>query len=724
MMTAALAALGVRLPAGEAPVHFANDIQPILTKQGCNGGGCHGRASGQNGFKLSLFGFEPLEDYDHIVKEGRGRRISPAAPEQSLLLLKATNTVPHNGGRKLDSNSEEYKLIARWIRQGAPAGTLNPGVTSVEVSPREKVVLKKSTEQLKVTARYSDGSSRDVTRTAVYDAVDKGMAAVTDAGLVTFGDLPGDAAVMVRYQGRVTVFRGIIPLGPPLAHLPPARNFVDEHVFKKLQTLGLPPSPLCDDGTFLRRVTLDIAGRLPTLEESRAFLADGTADKRDRVIDHLLDSTDYAEFFAGKWSALLRNKRVENTYERGCVLFWQWIRDSFAANKPYDQFARDLLTASGDISHSPPVAWNRSFKEANVQMEDVAQMFLGTRLQCAQCHHHPYEKWSQRDYLALTAFFSQLTRKPSGVVAEDLVIHKRGDAQVLNKKTKEQVKPAALGMKSADLTPDDDPRQALADWMTDVKNPFFARTLVNRYWKHFFGRGLIDPEDDIRDTNPATNPELIEALTVDFVKGGYDMKRLIRTIARSRAYQLSASPNESNSTDRQNFSRYYPKRLMAEVLFDSVNTLVKAETNFKDLAANTRAVALPDNSFNASNYFLTVFGRPDSSSACECERTMEASLAQSLHLLNAEELQQKLASGSGRAAELAKDKRPDDEKLREAYLVALSREPTTDELASAQGYLARKAAGKSGAELETAQRAAWEDLLWALINTKEFLFNH
>ena len=364
----ALAALGPRASAAEAPVHFANDVAPILTKQGCNSGGCHGRASGQNGFKLSLFGFEPLEDYDHIVKEGRGRRITPAAPEQSLLLLKATNTVPHNGGRKLDTTSDEYKLIVRWIRQGAPAGALDPLVTGIEVTPREKVLPKKSQAQLKVVAQYSDGTSRDVTRAAVYDAVDKGMAGVNDAGLVTLGDLPGDAAVMVRYQGRVAVFRGIIPLGPPLAQLPPARNFVDEHVFRKLQTLGLPPSPLCDDGTFLRRVTLDIAGRVPTLEEARAFLADGSADKRDQAIDRLLDSTDYAEFFAGKWSALLRNKRAENTYERGCVLFWQWIRDSFAANKPYDQFARDLLTASGDIAHNPPVAWYRSFKESNMQM--------------------------------------------------------------------------------------------------------------------------------------------------------------------------------------------------------------------------------------------------------------------------------------------------------------------------------------------------------------------
>jgi hypothetical protein len=438
----------------------------------------------------------------------------------------------------------------------------------------------------------------------------------------------------------------------------------------------------------------------------------------------LLETPDYADFFAGKWSALLRNKRVEPTYERGCVLFWQWIRDGLAANKPYDQFARELLTASGDVAHTPPVAWYRAFKEPNLQMEDVAQIFLGTRLQCAQCHHHPYEKWSQRDYLALSAFFSQVAHKPSGVIAEDAVVHKRGDAEVLNKKTKEEVKPAALGTKVPSLSPDEDPRQLLADWMVDAKNPFFAKTLVNRYWKHFFGRGIVEPEDDIRDTNPPSNPELLDALVADFVKGGYDMKRLIRTIAQSRAYQLSASPNELNATDEQNFSHYYSKRLMAEVLYDAVNTVAKAETNFTHLASNTRAVALPDNSFNAGNYFFTVFGRPDSSSACECERTMEASLAQSLHLLNADDLQQKLGATRGRADLLVKDPRGDDEKLREVYEVALSRDPTTDELANAQVYLARKTKDKAAAELEQAKHQAWEDMLWALINTKEFLFNH
>jgi hypothetical protein len=755
-----LALLSISLPASDASdkknkdkdedtVHFANEIVPILSKNSCNTGGCHGRFSGQNGFKLSLFGYEPLEDYDHIVKEARGRRISPGAPEQSLLLLKGTNTIPHTGGKRLEPGSKDYELIVKWIRQGMPEKSLDPMLTGIVVEPKETVLNRQAKKQLKVIASYSDGSTRDITRTALYDPVDKAMATVSSEGQVTLTDIPGDAAVMVRYQGHVAVFRATVPVGKPLDKVPAAQNFVDEHVFKKLKVLGLPPSPLCEDGPFLRRVSLDITGRMPTLEETKAFLADTAPDKRDRAIDRLLDSVDYAEFFAGKWGGLLRNKRIEATYERGCVLFWQWIRDSLIANKPYNEFAREIITASGDIDHSPPVAWYRSFKEPNLQMEDVAQLFLGTRMQCAQCHHHPYEKWSQRDYLALSAFFSQVAHKPTGTVGEEIIVRKRGDAQMLNKKTKEQIKPAALGEKPAALTANDDPRQALATWMVADENPFFAKTLVNRYWKHFFGRGIVEAEDDIRDTNPPSNPELLDALTKDFIASKYDMKKLIRTITRSRAYQLSATPNESNEADKQNFSRFYPKRLMAEVLFDAVNTTLKSDTNFRNLAVNTRAVALPDNSFNAGSYFLTVFGRPESSSACECERTMEASLAQSLHLLNADEIQQKLNNGNGRAAKLAADPRSDEEKIRETYLLALSREPDTDELAQMQGHIATKIAKvtappaplnpllkgppaptpdpksqKVADEINKARRQAWEDIMWAIINTKEFLFNH
>lgn len=713
------------------PIHFANDVVPIFTKLGCNSGSCHGRSSGQNGFKLSLFGYEPLEDYQHIVKEARGRRVVPSAPEHSLLLRKATNAVPHHGGKRIEQGSAEYAIIAAWIQQGLQPGSLEPSLVRIEVSPTRCVLPKRGQQQLQVYAHYSDGASRDVTRAALFDPVDKALASITDGGLVSVHDIPGDAAVTIRYQGQVGLFRARVPMAEPLDQVPESHNLVDVHVLNKLTELGMQPSAVCDDGTFLRRVTLDITGRLPTLQEAQNFLVDNSASKREQAIDRLLNSAGYAEYFANKWNGLLRNRRVDQSFERGCVLFWQWIRDSIAENKPYDSFVRDLLTASGNLTHNPPVAWYRSYTEPHLHMEDTAQVFLGTRLQCAQCHHHLFEKWSQKDYLSMAAFFSQVRHKSIGTaknaagnIAEDIVIHQRGEAHLVDKKTKELVKPAALGTPIGTLTPEDDPRKALAAWMTDSANPFFGRAIVNRYWKHFLGKGIVEPEDDLRDTNPPTNPELLDALVSDFVAHRYDLKHLIRTITGSRTYQLSALPNQHNHSDQQNFAKFYPRRLMAEVLLDSVDVIAQSTTIFKNQAPNTRAVSLPDNSFNQGNLMLSVFGRPDAASACECERSMEASLTQSLHLLSADELQNKLGSNSGRAAQLAKDTRPVNELIDELYLIAFCRVPTAEETDHAQSYLTSKSMDRQGDELIKARRQAWEDLLWAMINTKEFLFNH
>ena len=711
--------------AEDRPLNFANDIVPILTKGGCNSGGCHGKASGQNGFKLSLLGFEPQEDYEHIVKEGRGRRLFPASPEQSLLLTKGTAQVPHGGGKKLDPESEEYGDLVRWIRQGMPYGSPDdPTLARIEVQPSKETLPLKAKRQLKVIAHYTDGSTRDVTRRALYEANEKVMAETSDSGLVELMDMPGDVAVMVRYQGKVSTFRATLPLGAPVKELPPVKNFVDEHVIAKLKTIGMPPSPLCDDSTFLRRVTLDITGRLPSPDEMKDFLASSDPAKRDAWINRLLDSSEYAEFFANKWNALLRNKRTQDWYARGSYLFHNWLRDRLMENMPYDEFVHQVVAASGDLDQHPPVAWYRQVKDAKTQMEDVAQLFLGTRMQCAQCHHHPFEKWSQQDYFGFAAFFSTVNRKASGLPGEEIIYHKRTTAQIVNERTKASVKPTSLGGPELALRPEEDPRHRLAQWMSKADNPFFAHTLVNRYWKHFFNRGLVEPEDDMRETNPPVNPELLNALATSFVKSGYDMKELILTITRSSTYQLSATPNEWNVRDRQNFSRYYPKRLNAEVLFDSVHELLGVAPTFEGQPVGARAVELPDNSYNTTNYFLTVFGRPDSSSACECERTQEASLPQSLHLLNAKDIQEDLTHGDGRAARLAADTRPDDDKLTELYHIAFSREPTADEMTFGLSHLDKKAANKSGEELATARREAYEDILWALMNTKEFLFNH
>jgi hypothetical protein len=523
-----------------------------------------------------------------------------------------------------------------------------------------------------------------------------------------------------------------------VTNLPPARNFIDELVFRKLQAVGMPPSGPCDDATFIRRVTLDLAGRLPTPAETRAFQAEaGPASggrltpaqeaARDRVIERLLASADYADYFANKWSALLRNKRVEATHARGTYAFHGWIRDSLAANKPFDQFVREVLAASGDIDQQPAVAWYRQENTLTSQLEDSAQLFLGQRLQCAQCHHHPYERWSQHDYYSYGAFFSRVGRKAGSQPGEEVIFHRRGQAETMDKKTKAPVRPAGLGAPVARLDADQDPRQVLVDWMTAPDNRYFARSLANRYWKHFFNRGLVEPEDDLRETNPPTNPELLDGLAAHFVRSGYNLKELVRAICRSRTYQLSALPNAVNGVDRQNFSRFQPRRLTAEVLYDAVHTVVGSTSAFAGQPAGTRAVALPDNSYNASTYFLQVFGRPESSSSCECERSQDASLAQSLHLLNAKEIQEKIAADKGRAAALAAEHgRGDEDKLRELYQLAYARDPRPDELAAARAHL-EKGSTRSSDEKGNAvngRRQAWEDLVWAVLNTKEFLFNH
>ena len=725
ILLAAFASSSVFAAETPRPLNFANDIVPILTKGGCNSGGCHGKSGGQNGFKLSLLGFEPQEDFEHIVKEARGRRVFPGSPEQSLLLTKGTAQLPHGGGKKLDPNSEDYADLVRWIREGMPYGRdTDPKMASISVEPATLTMPLKGAQQLQVTAHYTDGSTRDVTKRALYEANEKAMAETNETGRVQLFDLPGDVAVMVRYQGKVSTFRATVPLGAPVDKLPASRGFVDDLVFAKLKTIGMPPSDIADDGTFIRRVTLDITGRLPTAPEMKDFMASKDTNKREALIDRLLDSPEYADYFANKWSALLRNQRTQPTYARGSYLFHSWIRDSIAENKPFDQFVREVVAAAGDLDQNPPVAWYRQVKDMKQQMEDVAQLFLGTRMQCAQCHHHPFEKWSQQDYYGFAAFFSNVSRKPSSFVGEEMIYHKRGIAQTTNIRSKAAVMPTSLGGETLKLKPEQDPRFALADWMSAKDNPFFAHTLVNRYWKHFFNRGLVEPEDDMRETNPPVNPELLSALAANFVRSGYDMKQLIRTLVTSTTYQLSAVPNAHNAKDRQNFSRYYPKRLNAEVLYDAVNTLLDVETTFAGQAPGTRAVALPDNSYNQTTYFLSVFGRPDSSSACECERSQEASLAQSLHLLNASEIQTHLARGNGRADTLTKDTRPDDDKITDLYHIALSREPNADEVKFARAHLDKKTAGKSSDKASKGKKEAYEDILWALLNTKEFLFNH
>jgi hypothetical protein len=709
------------------PLTFVHDVAPVLTKAGCNAGACHAKAgNGQNGFRLSLFGYEPEEDYEHIVKEGHGRRIFPNAPEQSLLLLKASNATPHGGGNKLPQGSTGYRLIAEWISQGMVYGKESDAkLTRLEVSPASSTRPMHSTEQLKVLAHFSDGQTRDVTTLAIYEPNDKSMAAASETGLIRFSDLPGNVSVMVRYQNLVSVHAASVPLGAPVMTLPTARNFVDELVFANLKRLGIPPSDLADDSTFVRRVTLDITGRLPTQEEACAFIESKAADKQDTLIRSLLDTPEYADFFANKWAAILRNKRIDKG-TKASFAFHSWVRDGMLANKPYDQMVRELLAATGDPVSNPPVAWYNQVKTPEQQLEDVSQLFLGVRMTCAQCHHHPFERWSQRDYSGLAAFFSQIGRRPTATAGQSLIFHKRGVAQAEHKKTKEQVKPVGLGAEPKEISPDEDPRIQLADWMSAKTNPFFAKSLANRYWKHFFNRGLVEPEDDMRESNPPSNPELLDALARHFIESGYDFKSLIFAITRSNSYRLSSAATPQNAADRQNFSHYYPRRLNAEVLLDSIDRVADTTTDFSDLPSGTRAIALPDNSYNKASYFLTVFGRPEGDSVCECERVQAPNLSQSLHLINAADMKTKLNKASGRADQFAKATKQDEEKLRELYMLTFSREPKEAELSAALAHLGIQRTNAEGAPLDPLanKKIGYEDIIWALCNTKEFLYNH
>jgi hypothetical protein len=703
------------------PVNFANQVVPIFTKVGCNAGNCHGKSSGQNGFRLSLLGFEPSLDYESLVKEGRGRRLFPAAPDASLLLMKATARVPHGGGKRLDRDSHEYRLIRRWISLGMPVGKpTDRTVKEIAIYPGERVLPLGESQQVVVTARYSDGSAEDVTRWAQYQSNETEVAGVEPGGRVDTRRLSGQAAIMARYQGHVAVFRATVPMAPaatkPDTEEHPIANLIDAAAVKAWNALAIRPSGICSDSEFIRRASLDITGTLPSAAEVKAFMADGSSDKRARLVDRLLEKPEYAAFFAIKWADILRNKREGRAdLQYATFHFHDWIRENLARNIPYDRFVRGILAASGDAETAPPVQWYRKLRETNAFVDDTAQVFLGMRLQCARCHHHPFEKWSQHDYYGFAAFFARVGRKPdlraqrSGRDIEAIYTLRAGS--VTHPKTGETMKPRVLGGQVIEVSSGEDPRQKLVDWMADPKNPFFARALVNRYWAHFFGRGIVEPLDDMRLTNPPSNPELLEGLARTFVQSGYDLKGLIRTICTSRVYGLSSVPNESNAKDRQSFARHYPRRMSAEMLLDAIAQVTGVPTTFDGLPRDTRAIDLPDESVGST--FLETFGRPRRDTACECERVSDASLGQSLMLLNSADVQAKLAGQGGRVDQLAKDNQPDAVKINELFWAAFARSPSDHEEKSALAHLAGHAANK---------RLAYEDIIWALINAKEFQF--
>jgi hypothetical protein len=696
-MRCALTALILALPTAARaadPVHFENDVLPVLGRYGCNSSGCHGKAEGQGGFKLSVFASDPEADHAALTKEGRGRRTFPANPGESLLLRKATGRVAHGGGTRLPVGGEDYRTLRDWIAAGAPRGSPDaPRVVSVRVEPADRVLGPKAEQPLRAIATYSDGAERDVTRLARFQSNAEAVAGVSAAGVVTTRDVPGEAAVMAAYLGEVGLFRVIVPRpGAKVKNTRPQFNFIDELVDAKLARLKVAPSPVCDDAEFLRRAFLDLTGTLPTADEARKFHSDGAKDRRAKLVASLLERPASADLWALRWSDLLRVDRQALGHQRA-HLYYTWVRESVAGNKPFDQFARELVTAEGPADEVGPVNFFKAVTKPGEVAGTVSQVFLGVRIACAECHHHPFDRWKEADYHGMAAFFSA-----------GATIHPR---------TRKEVFAHALGAGMPAANPPGDRRLVLADWMTRSDNPFFARNVANRVWAWMLGRGLVEPVDDVRATNPPSNPELLDALAKYLVENRYDVRKLITLIAASRVYQSSPTPNETNEKDDQNFSRAYFKRPEAEVLLDMVCQAAGVPEKFPGSPGVVRAVQLWDS--KARNDFLKLFGRPNRVSACECERTREPSVSQVLNLLNSPAVQAKLTHEAGTVARLVRNQVDDGKLVEELYLTFYARLPTAGERATALSHLKKYADNR---------RAAAEDLAWALLNSTEFLFNH
>lgn len=690
------------------PVSFQQEIIPILTKAGCNSGGCHGKAAGQNGFKLSVFGSDVAADYASLVKQSRGRRLFAASPQRSLVLRKATGTIPHGGGRRIEPDSLPYLRLRRWIAEGAHRAGGVPPVESIAVEPSECVLQAGEAQQLQVTATDTDGRRKCVTAEAEFSSNADTIAGVDFGGLIQAGQVPGEAAILVRYMDHVAVARVTLPRPGVPFDRPPEQNFIDHLVWDKLQRLGIEPSGLADDATFLRRASLDTVGTLPTAEEARRFLDSTDPQKRTRLIDELLHRSEYADYWAMRWSDLLRVDRDKVSPE-GAVAITRWLNRQFAENRPYDAWAREILTASGDTSAEGAASFYKVLDSPQELSRSISQLFLGVRIECAQCHHHPFEKWSQEDYYGLAGFFTGMKKKslPTGSVA----VFSRGGADVKHPLSGEPVAAHALGATPADFAGHADRRELLAAWMTDDANPFFAREMANRLWAHYFGRGLVEPVDDLRATNPATNEPLLDALAQHLRDLDYDLQAFTRTLLSSRVYQLSAATNETNADDAQNFSHAAYKALPAEVLLDAICQATGVREKFSGWPLGYRAIQVWDN--RVPSYFFRIFGRPVRASVCECERSNEPSIAQALHLMNSPEIMQKIQSPDGRVRRLADSGLAAEEIIEELYLATQSRFPTPDEQA-----LLLEAFAQSD------RRAATEDVLWTLLNTKEFIYNH
>ncbi|HET6575677.1 MAG TPA: DUF1553 domain-containing protein [Fimbriiglobus sp.] len=714
-----------------SPPSFRHNVEPILTRAGCNSGACHGALAGKGGFRLSLRGYNPDADHFVLTRQAQARRVDCQRPAESLFLLKPTRTLPHGGGTRFDTESDQYRLLRAWIAAGAPGpSAADPTLDRIEVYPKAALLKPKDTLRVVVRAAYSDGTVADVTRLSKFLSSEETVATVDEDGKVTVMG-SGEAGVAVLFGTRVATLTVTSPYPNAVADAAftgaRSANFIDELVLKKLRLLRLEPSLDCTDREFVRRVYLDTCGILPRPDEVAAFLADTSPGKRATLIDKLLERPEYVDYWAHKWSDLL----LVSSRKLPAPAMWAYyrtVRRAVADNRPWDQFARDILTATGGTLTHGGGNYFVLHKDVTNLVESTALTFLGTSITCARCHNHPLEKWTQDQYWAQANLFSRVGLKdgPRG----EVVVSPLPAGEVLHPRTGVPMPPTPLDGKSLPLNSPIDRREYFADWLTAPDNPYFARALANRVWKNFLGRGLVEAEDDLRETNPPTNPELLDALAKDFIEHKYDVKHLTRTILNSVTYQRSSRPMESNAADDRFYSRYLVRRLPAEVILDAYSDVTGVPTVFNQVnlgptggvasanyPAGTRAMQLPDSLLVSP--FLDAFGRAEREQTCSCERSVDASVRQALHLNNGKTLNDKLRDPKSRLSKWLAGKTTDAEVVDRVFRLGLSRPPTDEEKERFLAVLAE--AGREGAQ---ARRETLEDVFWAVLTGKEFLFNH
>ena len=696
------------------PISFEKDVMPVLTRSGCNTGSCHGAARGKDGFRLSLFGFDPEGDYFRVTREMSTRRINLAIPQESLFLKKAVGSVPHTGGKLFDTKSDYYATILEWLQNGAkedPKDNKPPAVHSLAIYPPQAVIEGDGSKQRFVAiATYADGSTRDVTRLAAFTSNNSGTAAIDNEGNVTAGRR-GEAFVTARFDTH-TVGSQVLALPTNLQYAPPkvSGNYIDQLVGKKLQQLRVLPSDRCTDEEFLRRVRVDITGMLPTEEEYKRFVSDAAPNKRAELIDQLLEQKEFSEIWAMKFAQLLMIKSTNQVSYKSAFLYSNWLTDKFARNVPIDEMVRELLTSTGGTFSSPATNFYEIERDTLKTAENVAQVFMGIRTQCAQCHNHPFDRWTMDDYYGFASFFTQIGRKQAEDYREKIV-YNRFSGETNHLVTKKPVPPRFLGGDSPD-TRGKDRRQVVADWLTDPENPYFSTSIANRVWAHFMGVGLVDPVDDIRVSNPPSNPELFELLGKKLVGYKYDFRSLVRDICNSEAYQRSSQTNATNAHDNRNYAHAVVRRVPAESLLDCLSQVTNSPDKFKGLPLGARAVQIADGA--TSNYFLDSFGRSKRATVCDCEATTSPSLSQALHLLNGESVSTKIERGKLVQDWIAKDKLSPEQVIDRIYMRCLSRTPTKEEREKLVASL----------PAEGDKSAALNDVFWAVLNSREFAFNH